>query len=154
MNYTLVPLSSSKPIFGVKEDSRLFGKGGVSKEEEMLQRRAADLGVAPSIHFIVSHNGMNVVLMRRINGMSLADFYGEEVESIPAEVWSQVHDILQILWNNGIEYSDITPYNFMIELSTEKVWVVDFGHARNVQMNPCLRTILQGGTIQWNAEYQ
>jgi tRNA A-37 threonylcarbamoyl transferase component Bud32 len=151
MSYTLVPLSNTKPIFSVLEDATLFGKADFTAEEESLQCEAALLGVAPAIHSTISHNGRSVLLMKRVEGMSLADFYGEE--DVPSRVWVEVREILQRLWCNGIEFEDITPYNFMIEPESGKVWVVDFGHARRVAMCPALKGILNGGSV-WNAEYR
>jgi serine/threonine protein kinase len=151
MSFTLIPLSDTKPIYSVLEDATLFGKAGFTAEEESLQRDAAQLGVAPAIHSTISHNGSPVLLMKRVEGMSLADFYGED--DVPYTVWRQIREILQRLWNLGIEYVDITPYNFMIEPESGKLWVVDFGHARRIPMCGALRGILNGGSA-WNAEYR
>ncbi len=141
-NPSLVPLSETKAIYSTVHNPELFGKGGLSKREISLQQEAARLGVAPAIHSIVKHNQMSVVLMTKIHGSSLADFYGSD--PIPGHVWDQVKSILQLLWNNGIEYKDITPYNFMLEHETGKVWIVDFGHARKVKMYSFLCDILNG----------
>ncbi len=151
--YTLIPLSNSKPIFAVQEDPTLFGKGGVTAQEESFQHEAAELGLAPPIYSETSYNGERILLMKRIQGMCLADFYGEDVSAIPTSIWEQVRNILQTLWNVGIVYPDITGYNFIVETDTEKVWVIDFGHARRVSMVPCLRNILAGQKT-WNEEYQ
>lgn len=151
MTYTLIPISTSKPIYRVQENSELFGKGGVSLEEERLQRIAANLGLAPKIHSVISNNGSNALLMYKIPGMSLADFYGED--QIPSSIWNTIRDILQKLWNHGIEYVDITPYNFMIEPDSGKIWVIDFGHAKSIPLNSHLSDVLTG-LNKWNDEYR
>jgi tRNA A-37 threonylcarbamoyl transferase component Bud32 len=148
--YTLISLSSSKPIFAVEEDPTIFGKGDMLEEEVLMQRMAANLHVAPPIYSTVSYNGTDVHLMYRIPGMSLADFYG--VDAIPPKAWEEVRRILQCLWNAGIEYRDITPHNFMIETETGKIWVVDFGDAHRVPVNWVLQKVL-GGTNVWNSDY-
>ncbi len=149
--YTLHRISKTKPIFCVEENASLFGKGDMSKEEVALQRMAASLHVAPSIHSTVSYNGMDVHLMYRVPGMSLADFYGED--AVPVQAWDEVRRILQCLWNAGIEYRDITPYNFMIEPETGKIWVIDFGDARRVPVSSALQKVLCG-VNEWNANYR
>lgn len=149
--HTFISLSKTKPIFRCQENPELFGKGGLSKREVAIQKIAARLGVAPAIHSIVKHNQMSVVLMQKIHGSSLADFYGSD--PIPTHVWDQVKAILQLLWNNGIEYKDITPYNFMLEPDAGKVWIVDFGHARQVKINPFLREVLNGTNTEWSPDF-
>jgi serine/threonine protein kinase len=149
--YTLTPLSSFKPIFIIEEDPTIFGKGDMMEEEIIMQHMAAKCNLAPPIYSKVSYNGMDVHLMYRIPGMSLADFYGED--AVPSPAWEEVRCILQCLWNAGIEYRDITPYNFMIEPESGKIWVVDFGDARRVPVNPALQKVLGGANV-WNAEYR
>jgi predicted Ser/Thr protein kinase len=148
--YTLIPISTSKPIFAVEEDPTLFGKGDMLEEEVLMQRIAANLHVAPPIYSTVSYNGTDVHLMYRIQGMSLADFYG--ADTVPAHAWVEVRRILQCLWNVGIEYTDITPYNFMIEPVSGKIWVVDFGDAHRVPVNWILQKVLGGANV-WNSDY-
>jgi tRNA A-37 threonylcarbamoyl transferase component Bud32 len=147
----LIPLEGTKPLFTVAKQPHLFGKQ-MSRKEIRLQKVAARLGVAPTIHSIVKHDGMNVAVMSRIQGSTLADLYGPD-SSIPIAIWSHVRALLQTLWNHGIEYVDITPYNIMLETETDRMWIVDFGHARNVRMNPHLRAILEGAN-EWNADFR
>jgi tRNA A-37 threonylcarbamoyl transferase component Bud32 len=149
--YTLIPLSTSKSIFAVEEDPTLFGKGDMLEEEVLMQQIAANLHVAPPIYSTVSYNGIDVHLMYRIQGMSLADFYG--ADTVPAHAWEEVRRILQCLWNAGIEYTDITPYNFMIEPVSGKIWVVDFGDAHRVPVNWILQKVLGGANV-WNSDYR
>lgn len=147
ISYTFLPLSPQKPIFAVQEDPTLFAKGGLTKGEIELHRAAASLGVAPALHAMLPDRQSPgapryVAVMQRICGVSVADFYGDQ--PVPQHVWTQIYAILQTLWNNGIEYIDITPYNFMLETETGKVWVIDFGHARRVRMNWFLQDVLNG----------
>lgn len=146
ISYTFLPLSPHKPIFAIQEDPTLFAKGGLTKRETDIHRVAASLGVAPALHVVLPDRQVSsapprcIAVMQRIRGVSVADFYGDQ--PIPQHVWNQIHVILQKLWNNGIEYVDITPYNFMLDIDTGCVWVVDFGHARRVRMNWFLQEVL------------
>ena len=144
--YTFLPLSQTKPIYSVKDHPEFFAKH-MSNEERVLQELAAKLGIAPQIHGSVG----DIVLMDRIEGMSLADFYGEDAAAIPAFVWEQIRAILQTLWNHGIAYVDITPYNFLLD-TKERVWIIDFGHARRVSMPPFLQSVLDGACL-WNPDF-
>lgn len=95
------------------------------RREARLQRRAAAIGLSPRV-IRCTHNS---IVMENLNANCLADVYGENLEDIPDWIKSDIVDILYMLYMHvGIEYVDVTPYNFV-----EKdgfVWVVDFGHAR------------------------
>ena len=64
---------------------------------------------------------------QKINGMSVADFYGDNFENTPTNVIEQIRNIVTDLYNIGIVYPDITGYNF-IEDKNSKIWIVDFEH--------------------------
>ncbi len=67
--------------------------------------------------------------MERVQGQTLADRFGDDPSDIPEKVWKEIRRIITLLYTQeGIEYIDITPYNFMID-SDDKVWIIDFGHA-------------------------
>ena len=91
-----------------------------------LQEIAAGYGFAPRIHRVDG----NVVQMDEIKGHCLADIYTDDPKKVPDFVWAEIHRILAVLFEReGIEYVDITSYNFMLETETQKVWIIDFGHA-------------------------
>ena len=61
-------------------------------------------------------------------GMCLADTYGDNPKDIPKHFWGQLQSIVQTLYEvEGIEYVDITPYNFIEQ--DGKLYVIDFGDA-------------------------
>ena len=63
------------------------------------------------------------------NGSTLADRFSDDPQDIPQWVWDEMRRIIKILYyEEGIEYIDITPYNFMID-SNDKIWLIDYGHA-------------------------
>lgn len=62
--------------------------------------------------------------------MCIADMYGEAIENMPQGILKEIYDILVNLYLVcDIAYIDVTPYNFIENNS--KVWVIDFGNARN-----------------------
>ena len=71
---------------------------------------------------------------QKINGMSVADFYGDNFENTPINVIAQIRNIVTCLYNIGIVYPDITGYNF-IEDKDSNIWIVDFEHCFYINHN-------------------
>ena len=72
----------------------------------------------------------DTVHMQKINGSTLADQFTDDPSLVPNSVWNEIHRILSILYEReGIEFVDITSYNFKIDDENNKVWILDFGHA-------------------------
>jgi len=126
--------------------------------EAELQDIAASYGFAPKIHSIIN----NVVTMDSVDGMCLADLYTDDPFKLPDRVWSEVERILAILFEReGIEYIDITSYNFM-EDKEGKIWIIDFGDAYYTPKekgepasNWFLRHILAGDFGKaWNPDFE
>jgi tRNA A-37 threonylcarbamoyl transferase component Bud32 len=65
--------------------------------------------------------------MENIPAMSVADYYGDNFNTVPQHIIKEIRDIIRKLSANGINYPDITGYNF-IEWS-DKIWIIDFEHA-------------------------
>lgn len=96
-----------------------------------------------------------ILKMIEIPQMSVADFYGENFESIPFEIIEEIRDCIKILWENYIEYPDITPYNFIHY--DNKIWIIDFEHAKyNTNRKTYDPFILKfiNGFKGWNPEFR
>lgn len=147
-NEELIKLSDKKPIYIIKNKPSILVKIIDDSPEKIeneldLQKRASKLNIAPKIIDNYYHDHKMYVLMERINGVTIADMYGEEKKDIPKKIWNEIHDIIEKLYYVGIQYVDITPYNFMID-SNEKIKVIDFGHASQIKINWFLRDFLDG----------
>ena len=125
--------------------------------ETELQEIAAKYGFAPKIQKIDG----NVVQMDTVEGMCLADLYTDDPSKISNAAWFQIESILETLFEcEGIEYVDITSYNFM-EDKDGKIWIIDFGHAyytRKEKGEPAenwfLRSVLAGESGKaWNSDF-
>jgi len=85
----------------------------------------------------------------------LADFYGINDVEFPKEIYECVRKIVQTLDNLGIDYPDITPYNF-IEDGNGEIWIVDFEHAsmrnQDEPRNEFMEKFLNGHD-GWNPVY-
>ena len=128
-------------------------KEDVEREVE-LQTVASAYGFSPSIIGVTYELDHAVIQMEDLQEMCLADKYGEEFSNLSPQIILQIRLILDTLFENeGIEYIDITPYNF-IEYNG-KVWVIDFGDAKPVKKNWYLEEIFENEMIlTWNSEFK
>ena len=65
--------------------------------------------------------------MQKIHNMCLSDFYGEAATNISNELFNKIREIIQLLYDNCIEYPDITGYNFIEKYN--KLWIIYFEQA-------------------------
>jgi serine/threonine-protein kinase RIO1 len=98
-----------------------------------------------------------IILMENLNELCIADKYGDLPEHITNELWEQIHDIIEYLYETeGIEYIDITPYNFIEKEG--KVYIIDFGHAKYVdkkkKINWFLDEFINDGINEWNPDFK
>ena len=123
-----------------------------SSNEIQLHSRVASMGLAPPI---VETDNATFMVMERIPAMNLADYYTPSIRRLPHYVRQQIVSILETMYLvGGIQYVDITPYNF-IEYNG-KVWVVDFEHAYECDepLHPLLSQILATQKLKWNKDFK
>ena len=96
------------------------------------------------------------LILQKINGMSVSDFYGDDDKDTPIEIYNDIRIIISELLKIGICYQDITGYNF-IKDKDDKIWVIDFGHAyvlpKDVEMNYFVKKFLDGFN-GWNPDFK
>jgi tRNA A-37 threonylcarbamoyl transferase component Bud32 len=133
----------------------------ISREIEM-QEISANYGFSPKIikSQIIFNNEdkkyIGNITMENLNELCIADRYGEDPRNIPKIIWDQIRTIIRILYNEeGIEYIDITGYNFIEKKG--KVYIIDFGDAiytrKDREMNWFLSYFL-GGHNGWNPDFR
>ena len=93
--------------------------------------------------------------MDKINEMSVSDMYGEHMSDVPKEVVDQIRNIITVLYNNYIEYPDITGYNF---IETDgKVYIIDMEHARYnygiATYDPYILRFIKEDVTEWNEKF-
>lgn len=123
----------------------------VTREIE-LQDRASTYEFTPNIIESVFDDDRCTITMEHLDEVCLAEKYGK---NIPDWIWDEIRDILSILYDEqGIEYIDITPYNFIEK--DGKVHIIDFGHAYykhdESKMNWFLRDFFDG-VNEWNPDF-
>jgi RIO-like serine/threonine protein kinase len=131
-------INDEKNIFFINQHPNLIMKK-TSCHELNIQLKSYEIlkEHIPEIIFSMSIDNTNVyIIMKKIKGMSIADMYGENPLDIPANIFENIRQILQILRENKIDYIDITGYNFIID-ENGKLYIIDFEHCidRNIDTN-------------------
>ena len=127
------------------------------ENEIELQKISANHGLSPKIiSYQYDEKGCNIK-MENLNEMCIADKYGDLPDHITNDLWEQIHDIIEYLYETeGIEYIDITPYNFIEKEG--KVYIIDFGHAKYIkegkEMNWFLKEFIEDGINEWNPDFK
>jgi tRNA A-37 threonylcarbamoyl transferase component Bud32 len=119
-----------------------------------LQQVASKHGFTPKIHNTIFTETQCIVTMDKIDNMCLADSYGDKPDDLPQHLWEEIRNIVNKLYvEEGIEYVDITPYNF-IEVDG-KIYIIDFGDAYYKGASPrnWFHKDFLEGTNAWNPDF-
>jgi tRNA A-37 threonylcarbamoyl transferase component Bud32 len=122
--------------------------------EAQLQDVSARLGYSPRIISVVDRKDSSIIRMERVDGHTLSDKYGDLAKDIPELVWNKIRTMISGLYDEGVEYIDITPYNFM-EIEDGNIKIIDFGDAKysDGQINWFLEEFLEG-LNEWNPDFK
>jgi len=130
----------------------------VSKEtsdnEAEIQRTSAKYGFSPNVLSITKIDDVCFITMEDLDAECLADVYGEDAKDIPEWIWNEIRGMVTTLfYQEGIEYVDITPYNFIEK--NNRIYMIDFGDARYSEGGPnwFLSEFLDGEN-SWNPDYK
>jgi len=131
------------------------GKGNICLEVE-IQRCVHKYEITPEIYDVDFADDECIISMEDLEEPCLADKYGDLAEHIPVKYWEQIRTILAILFEReGIEYIDITPYNFIEK--NDKIYIIDFGDAyythKSKKVNWFLKEVLDGHN-GWNPDFK
>ena len=125
-----------------------------SELEIELQVIASKYGFCPKIISTHVVNNKCIIEMDYINDDCLADKYGDDPSNIPIWIWDEIRTMVTTLYDHeGIEYVDITPYNFIEK--DNRIYMIDFGDARyaNEEIDWFLDEFM-GGENYWNPDYK
>jgi serine/threonine protein kinase len=157
----LESLSNKKLIYNVKNDPKLFVKiielNNIDKyisvlNEIKLQQKANEYNLSPKILDYYIKDNVIFIIMEKIDGKTIYDIYGDSLDDIPKYIFIEIHNKLNQLLCIGIEYIDISPYNFMIENNTKNLKIIDFGHAKSIELNWFVKDYLTGN-YSWNPDF-
>ena len=111
---------------------------------------------------IIEYNkNKKILVMDKVSNNNLSDNYGEEASDVPDNIFNEVVNIIQTLALNGIEYPDITGYNFIEDLSKLcdklKIWIIDFEHATLMKTSKIENIYIKNicnGVKEWNPDFK
>lgn len=124
--------------------------------EVELQGVAAKYGFSPNILDVDYCDNVCNIIMEDIEAECLANTYGDDPEDVPGWIWDQTRIMVTTLYEHeGIEYTDITPYNFIEK--DNRIYMIDFGDARytnNETPTDWFLTEFINGENNWNPDYK
>lgn len=132
-------------------------KDDKASKEIGLQQIAANYGFSPKVQSFTEIDDDHIMLhMDKIDGSTLYELYGDDPEYIPEEVWDEIRVMVETLYHDeGIQYIDITPYNFM--KSADRLYMIDFGDAEYTNDDGDVNWFLQeflDGENMWNPDFE
>ena len=156
---------SSSSKFVKKPDAK------VSYDEFRIQKIAYDAGIPtpkPISFFQKGEDEFGTLKMKKIKGKNLAEKYdGSEGDfsKLPEKIQTEIRRLVSELLKHGIEYVDITSYNFVEEEKTGKLFIIDFGHAKffeedekkldenSIENRQIVGQFLKGKRNTWNPNF-
>lgn len=154
-NETMIQLFPNKKVFYIEQRPNIIVKFFIAPgTKDISYHKVANTILPENTPKIIDYyveGDLVYFLMERINGMSLADFYGTNPKKIPMRIWDKVRFLVNILYQNGINYIDITGYNFIMD-ENEKIYIIDFEHCSH-KKNYFLEEFLNG-LNKWNPDFE
>ena len=127
---------------------------GDSEIEIEFQNIAAKYNFCPQITKTEKVGERIRIYMEDVEEEPLVVTYGEDPDEVPEWIWDEIRHMVQTLYEEeGIEYVDITPYNFIEK--DDRIYMIDFGDARYREGEPdwFLSEFLDGEN-SWNPDYK
>ena len=120
-----------------------------------LQTIASKYGFSPKILKVEDNGTTCKLIMEDVEAECLANMYGDDPEDLPSWIWDQIRIMVTTLYEHeGIEYKDITPYNFIEK--DHRIYMIDFGDAGYVTNAPkdWFLDEFMNGENSWNPDYK
>ena len=133
----------------------IYVKAGVDNNEYNVHRYVHDLQLVKTPNIIEYNKNSCIMSMEKVDNMCISDFYGDSADKVPDDIFDKIRKIIKVLYDNGIEYPDITGYNF-IEYEDD-IWVIDYGHASFMKDNSVKDDFVidfMNGLNSWNPNYR
>jgi len=119
-----------------------------------LQTIASKYGFSPRILNHATLDNSCRIVMDDLEAECLAEIYGDDPDNIPQWIWNEIRSMIFTLMDQeGIEYVDITPYNFFEK--DNRIYMIDFGDAKYSEGCPdWFLTEFLDGENSWNPDYK
>ena len=138
-----------------------YVKNNVEHSEYFMHQYVYNLKIVNIPKIIEYDKSKKILILEKVSNDNLSDIYGEEASDIPNNIFNEVVNIIQTLALNGIEYPDITGYNFIEDSSKLcdkiKIWIIDFEHASLMKTNKIENIHIKSicnGVKEWNPDFK
>jgi tRNA A-37 threonylcarbamoyl transferase component Bud32 len=141
------------------KNSNYIIKKNVTEKEDIIQDFLHNISLnnskinVPNVYYY--NKEQQIIVMRKIPALCLADMYGEEYDNIPNNIKQMVYDAICLMFYNNYYYPDITGYNFIYW--QDKIWVIDFEHAHfDLQLHDkpsFMKDFVEGKVKGWNPDF-
>jgi tRNA A-37 threonylcarbamoyl transferase component Bud32 len=139
------------------ENTMCYTKHNVEESEYKMHQMIYNLNIidVPKIYKYDKTN--KIMVMEKIMNMNVADEYGEDAKNVPKKLFKIMQEIIKKLYYSGIEYPDITGYNFIF--CNNKMYLIDFEHSKLFsnetmhQVDPFVIKFIKGA-CEWNPVYK
>lgn len=109
---------------------KTYTKFDVDESEYLMYKRIQNLNIVNIPKLIWYDNTLKIMTTELIESLNIADQYTDDAELVPDNIYQSIVNTIQILYNNGIVFPDITGYNFIYH--DAKLWIIDFEHATDI----------------------
>ena len=135
-----------------------YVKHNVDHSEFFMQKYVHQLNIV-NVPEIIRYDEVNkIMVMLKVGNNNLSHNYGENATDVPEELFDKVVKIVRTLVLHGIEYPDLTGYNFVEDTNTYgKIWIVDFEHAKlsiSKEITNIHITNICNGKQIWNLDFR
>ena len=133
-----------------------YVKQNVNHREWFMHKYVHKLNIVNVPEIVEYNDESKVMVMYKIGNHNLSDHYGDKATDVPKELFDQVIKIVRNLVLHGIEYPDLTGYNF-IEDENGIVGIIDFEHSSlmtSSQVNNIHIQNICNGYKVWNPEFR
>jgi len=135
-----------------------YVKHNVEHREYFMQKYVHQLNIVNVPQIIEYDEANRIMVMLKVGKNNLSHNYGEYATDVPSELFDKVVKIVRTLVLHGIEYPDLTGYNFVQDKNTyDKIWIIDFEHAALVPLkeitNIHIINICNGKQL-WNPDFR
>ncbi|HEY7236153.1 MAG TPA: serine/threonine-protein kinase [Gemmatimonadaceae bacterium] len=157
--YLGVDVKLDRPV-AIKVLPELLADVAEVRERFLREARTAAKLTHPSIVPIYradEMDGVVFIVMAYVDGASLADLLAAQAVPPVRELCHILRDValaLEYAHEHGIVHRDIKPENILVERSTGRAWVTDFGIARLAEAKPLTATGQVLGTVHYMSPEQ
>ncbi len=138
----------------LKRPDAYFIKNNVDMNEYRFHTMIYNLGRFNVPKIYAYDKDKKIMIMQKLNDLSISDMYGEDPKSVPEEIFNEIRYIINELYKLNIYYPDITGYNFIYYQNN--LWIYDFEHVKCSYRLPKEMSFIKKfikGTNTWNPDY-